>query len=159
MEAVGSPLQGIGDPQIRPGFGTLGTYRRTTKIEDEHIFAVAYDIVKMSFKLEMRARKFVETSLINAGPMRASANYLAFSNDSDEEEAPGVDDGGMVISGNKGATAAQRKQKADVQSLFNALMFKNSLRQRSSAITMNGPRPVLICKFIQSRIKSESLDI
>jgi hypothetical protein len=112
LEAIGSPLQGIGDPQIAPGFGTSETYRRTMKIEDERIFAMAYDIVKTSYKFEMSPRKFVQSNFIDAGPIRASAKYLAFSNDSDEEEEDDDDDDddGVVGSGGNNTKAKPREQ-------------------------------------------------
>jgi hypothetical protein len=108
LETVGWPFQGIGDPQIAPGFGTSETYRRTLKIEEERIFAVAYDIVKTSYRLDLSARKFVQTSFINAGPMRASANHLAFSNNSDEEQ----DDDDDENDSDNEAKAEPRKQKS-----------------------------------------------
>jgi hypothetical protein len=86
LEVFGSPLSGIGDPQIAPDFRTLQTNGRTMKIEEERIFAVAYDIVKTSYKFGMSTKKFVETMIINAGRARPNDGHLAFSNDSDEEE-------------------------------------------------------------------------
>jgi hypothetical protein len=47
------------------------------KIEEECIFAVAYDIIKTTYKLDVTARKFV-TNLLDVGPMRASAKHMAF---------------------------------------------------------------------------------
>jgi hypothetical protein len=88
LEAVGSPLVGIGDPQIKPGFGTSERRERKMEMEEEVIFALAYDVIKDSRKLDLEAKSFIKRSLVNAGTKRAKARHLAFSpvGDSDDED-------------------------------------------------------------------------
>jgi len=66
-------------------------YARTMEIQDEHIFAVAYDIVKTTYKLA-NVKKFVMSNIVNVGPARTRAGHLVFSNDSDDEKFFDSDD-------------------------------------------------------------------
>jgi hypothetical protein len=86
LEAVGSPLQGVGDPTIAPSFGTSERLKRSMKIDDEIIFALAYDVIKESRRLAMDAKAFMKRALVNAGPKRAKSKHLAFSPDDDSED-------------------------------------------------------------------------
>lgn len=95
LEAVGSPLVGIGDPTISPGFEKSEHLKRKIKIEDEVIFALAYDVIKESRRLDLDAKAFIKTSLVNIGPKRAKARHLAFApdkNSDDDDEIVDSDD-------------------------------------------------------------------
>jgi hypothetical protein len=86
LEAVGSPLGGIGDPHITPGFGTSERIERSMKIDDEVIFALAYDVIKGSRRLDLDAKAFLKRYVVNTGPKRAKARHLAFSPDEDSDD-------------------------------------------------------------------------
>lgn len=120
LEVVGSPLPGLGDPQIAPSVGKSQTYARTMEIQDERIFAVAYDIVKMSYKLT-NAKKFVMSNIVNVGPVRGKAGHLMFSNDSDDEEFVDSDDESAVTEPKKpniaGSMSVEIKERPTVEEL------------------------------------------
>jgi hypothetical protein len=111
LESVGSPLAGIGDPKIAPGFKTSLTHGRTMKIEEERIIAVAYDIIKTSYKFGMSTKKFVETVIINAGRAQPSSGHMAFSNDDDDDDDDEEDED-FVDSGDEDNEAVPNKSKS-----------------------------------------------
>jgi hypothetical protein len=116
LESIGSPLAGIGDPKIAPGFKTSLTHGRTMKIEEERIIAVAYDIVKTSYKFGMSTKKFVKTVLINAGRAQPNSGHMAFSydDDDDEEEEEEEEEGDFVGSGDEDNETVPNKSKSGV---------------------------------------------
>jgi hypothetical protein len=92
LEAVGSPLVGIGDPQIAPSLGTSERLNRSMKMDEEVIFALAYDVIKESRRLNIDAKDFLKKTIVNIGPKRAKARHLAFSpNDDSDNDAEIVD--------------------------------------------------------------------
>ena len=46
------------------------------KIEDEVIFALAYDVIKESRRPDLDVKTFTRRSHVNAGPKRAKAKHL-----------------------------------------------------------------------------------
>jgi hypothetical protein len=92
LEAVGSPLpNNIGDPQVGPEVGNADRTEWSTKIEDDVIFALAYDIIKVSYGLNLTRIADARTRILNAGPRvgKADERVLAADDelviDSDEE--------------------------------------------------------------------------
>lgn len=120
LEVVGSPLVGLGDPQISPSVGKSQTYARTMEIQDERIFAVAYDIVKTTYKLT-NAKKFVMSNIVNVGPVRNNAGHLVFSGESDDEEFVDSDDESATIEPKEskaaGSMSVEIKERPTVEEL------------------------------------------
>ncbi|KAF2099232.1 hypothetical protein NA57DRAFT_76462 [Rhizodiscina lignyota] len=88
LEAVGSPLPGLADPQFAPSIKKSVRSEQSKRTEDELVFAVAYNVIKISraFKVVRDNSIYLKRALINVGPKRATAKHLAFSGDDSENE-------------------------------------------------------------------------
>jgi hypothetical protein len=89
LEAVGSPLpNNVGDPQVAPEVGNGERTEWSTKMEDDVIFALAYDVIKISYGFgsdrKAAARRRIEYGAPKLG--KSHERVLAADDDTDSDE-------------------------------------------------------------------------
>ena len=75
------------DPQLAPSVLSESSVNQETVLPDECIFAMSYDIIALTRKFDIRAPRFVQSSIEHRGIKRAKPQHLAMGRDdgSDEE--------------------------------------------------------------------------
>jgi hypothetical protein len=129
LEAVGSPLpNNIGDPQIAPGVGSSKRMELTTKLEDDVIFALAYDVIKVSYGLSRVRIKKADVRLRNAGPKIGKADERVLAADDDDSD-DSDDSDNDVYGGNKNQDKLDFKfvEEATVEDLEDANDHSDSI--------------------------------
>lgn len=134
LEAAGVPttiLGGVGNPQIAPSASQTQRRGRTVEMVQEAIIAVSYDVIKSSRSFHLDSKKFLQTSIVNAGPKRAGSKHLAYSGTEDSDDSDEADN-----SGSETEDTADRyaEEEADEVTFVNTEIFANALYNEDLAV-------------------------
>jgi hypothetical protein len=95
VQVLGSPLPGVGDPQLNPAVSNMSRQGRDMHVVEEEIFAVAYIEVKTSYILDRETRKLKKTPVLGRA-IRPSGRQFAFRQDSDSSDSSDDEHGTKV---------------------------------------------------------------